>query len=38
MASAPKRSLFARVRPKLEWLEALVGEPAAVGPALAATP
>jgi hypothetical protein len=38
MASAPKRSLFARVRPKLEWLETLVGEAAAAGPALAATP
>ncbi|HEY3495773.1 MAG TPA: hypothetical protein VGK73_13840 [Polyangiaceae bacterium] len=38
MASAPKRSLFARVRPNLAWLETLVGEPAAAGPALAATP
>ena len=38
MASAPKRSLFARVRPDLAWLEALVGEPAATGPALAASP
>jgi hypothetical protein len=37
MASAPKRSLHARVRPKLEWLETLVGEPTAPGTALAAT-
>jgi hypothetical protein len=35
MANAPKRSLFARVRPKLEWLETLVGPGVPAGPALA---
>jgi hypothetical protein len=38
MASAPKRSLHARVRPKLEWLEALVADPGPTARALAQRP